>query len=76
MENLKEKLTRIAKQEMDYATENGSSTLSTCDYRGWDKDVWNNRQLIIKKLRDCGYNVSVKVAWGVTDIVTTKKIEL
>lgn len=76
MEDLREKLTRIAKEEMDNATKNGYSTLSTCDYSGWDKDVWHNRQAIVKKIRSCGYNVSITVAWGVTDITTTQKIEL
>ena len=76
MEDLREKLTRIAKEQMDYATMKGHSTLSTSDYSGWDEDVWHNRHAIIKKLRDCGYKVSVSVSWGVTDIVTTKEIEL
>jgi|11BtaG_2_1085332.scaffolds.fasta_scaffold04484_9 hypothetical protein len=70
--DLQDKLNKVAKDQMDYATDNGSSVLSTCDERGWDKDVWNNKKEIIKKLRDCGYKVSVKVGWGVTDIITTK----
>jgi len=76
MEELKNKLNEIAKKEMEYADMRGSSKLSTCDYRGWDKDVWNHRAAIIKKIRDGGYNVSVSVSWGVTDILITKPITL
>jgi hypothetical protein len=76
MGDLKAKLIKIAEKEMEYANRDGSSKLSTCDYRGWDKDVWKYRKEIIQKIRDCGYNVSVSVAWGVTDIVTTKNINL
>ena len=76
MEELKDKLSRIAKREMEYADKNGYSQLSTCDYGGWDKDVWNHREAIIKKIRESGYNVSVSVSWGVTDIKITKPITL
>ena len=36
MEELKNKLNAIAKKEMEYADKNGSTTLSTCNYSGWD----------------------------------------
>ena len=76
MEELKNKLNEIAKTQMKYADMNGSTKLSTCDHRGWDKDVWNHRGAIIEKIRDSGYNISVSVSWGVTDILITKPITL
>ena len=76
MEELNNKLNAIAKEEMDYADKNGSTTLSTCDHHSWDLDVWRHRAAIIKKIRDSGYNVSVSVSWGVTDILITKPITL
>ncbi len=76
MEELKNKLSAIAKEEMEYADKYGSTTLSTCNYSGWDMDVWNHKSAIIKKIRESGYNVSVSVSWGVTDILITKPITL
>jgi hypothetical protein len=72
---IEEKLKQIVERECKYADRDGSSAFSTCDYSNWDKDIWRHREVIINSIRNRGYNVSVSVKWGVTDIVTTKKID-
>jgi len=74
--NLKEKLQKIVDIECQYADRDGTSTLSTCDHFGWDKDIWNYRHEIITAIRNRGYDVSSSVKWCVTDILTKTKIEL
>ena len=73
---LTEKLTDKINFESRYADKDGSTRFSVCDHYNWDRDFWNHRNVLIQALRDRGYNVSVSVSWGVTDIDVTKKISL
>lgn len=74
--NIKKKIENIIESEIKYAEKNGSSNLSTCNYSGWDKDVWNYKDQIIKSIRDKGFLVSVNVKFGVTDITTKLNLDL
>lgn len=76
MKELKEKLKTNIKYHIDRVAEKGSSSFSTCDYRGWDKDIWNHRHSIIDKLIDLGLNVESAVNHGVLDVTITANIEL
>jgi len=58
--------------ELEYADKNGSTTFSVCDHYNWDRDFWDNRHVMINEMRSRGYNVSVSVKWGVTDILISK----
>lgn len=60
-------------EECRYAERDGHSRLSVCDHYNWDRELWMHRHTIIDSIRQRGYNVSVSVKWGVTDIETTKK---
>ena len=76
MKELKEKLKLNIQHHVDRVTKTGSSTFSTCDYRGWDKDIWTHRHSIIGKLTDMGFDVSQAVNHGVLDVVITANLEL
>jgi hypothetical protein len=76
MKELKEKLNKNIKYHIDRVAEKGSSSFSTCDYSGWDKDIWNYRHSIIDKLTDEGYRVESAVNHGVLDVTITANIEL
>lgn len=76
MEKLKEKLKTNIKYHVDRVAETGSSSFSTCDYRGWDKDIWNHRHSIIDKLVSTGYRVESAVNHGVLDVQITANLEL
>ena len=76
MEQLKEKLNKNISYHIERVAETGSSTFSTCDYRGWDKDIWNYRHSIIDKLTDEGYCVESAVNHGVLDVTITANLEL
>ena len=52
MKELKEKLNKNISYHIDRIAKTGSSSFSTCDYSGWDKDIWNHRHSIIDKLVD------------------------
>ena len=73
---LENKISTIIGEQCEYAKMNGSSKLSTCNHSNWDRDTWNFKDQIIKSIRDKGFNVSVSVNHGVTDIVTTKKLNV
>ena len=74
--DLQAKLQSVINSACKYADKRGSTTLSTCNMSGWDNDIWNYQSQIIKAIRNRGYNVSVSVNWGVTDIVTSVQVEL
>jgi len=74
MNKLKEKLKTNIKYHIDRIAETGSSSFSTCDYSGWDKDIWNHRHSIVDKLIDLGFNVDTQMNWEVLDITITKTI--
>jgi len=76
MNELKEKLNKNIAYHVDRVTEKGSSSFSTCDYSGWDKDIWNYRHSIIDKLIDLGFNVESAVNHGVLDVTITANLEL
>lgn len=76
MKELKEKLKTNIKYHIDRVAEKGSSSFSTCDYRGWDKDIWNHRHSIIDNLVTKGYRVESAVNHGVLDVTITANIEL
>jgi hypothetical protein len=76
MNKLKEKLKTNIKYHIDRIAETGSSSFSTCDYSGWDKDIWNHRHSIIDKLVSTGYRVESSVNHGVLDVVITANLEL
>ena len=76
MNELKEKLKANIKYHIDRVAKTGSSSFSTCDYRGWDKDIWNHRHSIIDKLADQGYRVESAVNHGVLDVTITANLEL
>jgi hypothetical protein len=76
MKKLKQKLKTNIKYHIDRVAEKGSSSFSTCDYSGWDKDIWNYRHSIIDKLTDEGYRVESAVNHGVLDVTITANIEL
>ena len=76
MNELKEKLKTNIKYHIDRVAETGSSSFSTCDYSGWDKDIWNHRHSIVDKLIDLGFNVDTQMNWGVLDITITKELKL
>lgn len=75
---MQEKLQKIINTEVESADKYGQSKLSACNMLGygWDRDVWNYRNVIIKGIMNRGYNVDVSVNWGVTDIITTQKISI
>ena len=76
MKKLKEKLKTNIKYHIDRVAETGSSSFSTCDYRGWDKDIWNHRHSIIDNLVTKGYRVESAVNHGVLDVTITANLEL
>jgi hypothetical protein len=76
MKELKEKLKTNIKYHIDRVAEKGSSSFSTCDYRGWDKDIWNHRHSIIDNLVTKGYRVESAVNHGVLDVTITANLEL
>ena len=73
-DDLKKKLQNVVDTECEYADKEGSSRLSTCSHRHWDKNVWNHRSQIIQAIKDRGYIVSQSTNHGVLDIVTTQDI--
>ena len=76
MKELKEKLNKNISYHIDRIAKIGSSSFSTCDYSGWDKDIWNYRHSIIDKLIDLGFNVESSVNHGVLDVTITANLEL
>ena len=76
MNELKEKLNKLINGHVERITETGSSTFSTCDYRGWDKDIWVHRHSIIDRLVSTGYRVESAVNHGVLDVTITANLEL
>ena len=76
MKELKEKLKENIQHHVDRVAKTGSSSFSTCDYRGWDKDIWNHRHSIIDKLVRAGYRVESSVNHGVLDIDITANLKL
>lgn len=76
MNELKEKLNKNIEYHVERVAKKGSSSFSTCDYSGWDKDIWNYRHSIIDKLIDQGYRVESAVNHGVLDVTITANIEL
>ena len=76
MNELKEKLKANIEYHKERVAETGSSSFSTCDYRGWDKDIWNHRHSIIDKLVSTGYCVESAVNHGVLDVTITANLEL
>jgi hypothetical protein len=76
MNELKEKLNKNIEHHKERVAKTGSSSFSTCDYRGWDKDIWNHRHSIIDKLVSTGYRVESAVNHGVLDVTITANIEL
>jgi len=75
-QSLEEKLQECVNSQCEYAESNGSTRLSTCSARNWDKDVWNHRGAIIDAIRSRGYRVSEETNFGVLDITITKKVVL
>jgi hypothetical protein len=76
MNELKEKLNKNISYHVERVAEKGSSSFSTCDYHGWDKDIWNYRHSIIDKLIDLGFNVESAVNHGVLDVTITANLDL
>ena len=76
MNELKEKLNKNITYHKEQVAEKGSSSFSTCDYRGWDKDIWNHRHSIIDNLVTKGYRVESAVNHGVLDVTITANLEL
>ena len=76
MKELKQKLKENIQHHVDRVAKTGSSSFSTCDYRGWDKDIWNHRHSIIDKLVSTGYRVESSVNHGVLDVAITPNLEL
>ena len=50
-----------------------TSTLATCDFSGWDRELHRNMSKIVVKLDELGINTSSSVNHGVTDWVFTVK---
>ena len=73
---IQEKLQNFVNNEAKYVERDGTTKFSTCDHRNWDQDIYNHLGAITTALRERGYDVSIKVNWGVTDVTITKKIEL
>ena len=75
---LKVKLIKIVDGACADADTYGDKTIHTCNMLGygWDRDIWNYRDTIIKAIKNRGYNVDVSVNWGVTDITITPKISI
>lgn len=76
MNELKEKLNKNIEYHKERVAETGSSSFSTCDYSGWDKDIWNYRHSIIDKLVSTGYCVESAVNHGVLDVTITANLDL
>lgn len=76
VKSLEEKIQSVVNTECEYAAKKGSSKLSVCDHYNWDRDKWNYRHQIIEAIKSRGFNVSVSVNHGVTDIVTTQEIKI
>ena len=76
MNELKEKLKANIEYHKERVAKTGSSSFSTCDYRGWDKDIWNHRHSIIDNLVTKGYRAESAVNHGVLDVTITANLEL
>ena len=76
IEDIKEKLTAFADNEIAYAEKNGSGFFSTCNYSTWDADIWNHRHSIMDYIRSKGYTVTSKTNYGVLDVSIVKPIKL
>lgn len=44
-----------------------STKISTCDHYNWDAIEHLLMPIVAQKLKDAGYQVQIKVLWGVTD---------
>ena len=75
MKELKEKLSKLINEQVDIVNRKGSTTISTCDYSGWDKDIWNHRNSIIDKFVDLGFNVDSRTNHGVLDVTITANLK-
>lgn len=71
-----DKLQKIVNDLAEKCNLKGSAKLSTCDFYGWDKDVWMHRNAIMDALKKRGYIVESKKNFDVLDITVVKPITL
>lgn len=76
IEDIKNKLTAFADKQIKWVEENGSGSFSTCNYSGWDYDIWNHKHSIMDYIRSKGYTVTSKTNHGVLDVSIVKPIKL
>jgi len=76
IEDIKAKLNEFVEAKAKWANKNGSTQFDTCNYSGWDKDIWNNKNAIMDKLRSMGFQVTSKTNHGVLDVYIVKPIKL
>ena len=76
IEDIKDKLTAFADKEIAYAEKNGKSHFATCNYSGWDADIWAHKNSIMDYIRSKGYIVTYETNHGVLDVNIVKSIKL
>ena len=76
IEDIKGKLTKFADEQIEYANKEGNTKFSTCNYSGWDKDIWNHKHSIMDYIRSKGFNVTSETNHGVLDVYIVKQLEL
>lgn len=76
VEDIKDKLTAFADNEIAYAEKHGRTSFSTCNYSGWDADIWAHKHSIMDYIRSKGYTVTSKTNHGVLDVYIVKPIKL
>ena len=76
IEDIKEKLIAFGDKHIAYANEDGNSNFNTCNYSGWDVDIWNHKHSIMAYIRSKGFDVTSKTNHGVLDVYIVKSISL
>jgi hypothetical protein len=76
IEDIREKLIAFGDKHIAYANEDGNSYFNTCNYSGWDADIWHHKHSIMDYIRSKGFTVTSKTNHGVLDISIVKSIKL
>jgi len=74
--NVEQEIQSIIDNMANHVEKTGSTKLSVCNERNWDKDLWNYRHQIMDALRGRGYIINSSTNYEVLDIIVTKKLEL
>ena len=68
---MEDKINNFVRETANVVEKEGKSKFSICDHRNWDRDLWDYRETIFRKLRERKYNVSTSINWGVMDVTVT-----